>query len=374
MLVHREITYDNRVQREARALEDAGHSVTVVQLGAVVASARPGGYGFALVAVEPATSLKRWVPLKGYRLLFGLSVIRAALRTRPQAVHAHDAAMLAPAYAIARLARARLVYDTHELAIGVPYRTRGWALVVRIVERIFVPRSDAVITVSDGIARRLSELYRLKRHPVVVRNLPESVEGAEAPAGDLREALGIGSAPLILHQGASALDRGCEALIASLPHLPGAHVVFLGGGEKPYLDSLRDVAESTGVAERVHFVPSVVPEELLAHTRQADVGTTLLEDNCENHRLALPNKVFEYIAAGVPVVSNDLPELRALIEEHQVGSTVAIHDAEALARALEGAILKRGDAGLAARLERTTRELSWERERSRLTGLYATLG
>ncbi len=373
MIVHREITHDSRVQREARALAGAGHSVTVIQLGAAVPSTRPGGYGFRLVAVRPAPAAKRRIPLKAYRLLFGLAVIRAARRTRPDVVHAHDVAMLAPAYVVARLCRATLVYDTHELATGVPYRTRGWTLLVRAVERLLVRRSDAVITVSDGIARRLRVLYSLDRLPLVLMNVPEDRDANGPPTIDLRAVLAIGGAPLVLHQGAAAHDRGCEALIAALWHLPAAHLVFLGGGEPAYLEKLASLAGDHRVAARVHFVPAVPAEELLAHTRQADAGTTLLEANCENHRLALPNKVFEYVAAGVPVVSNDLPELRALIERHGIGWTAPSGDPEALARAIAQAIRDRRDPEMTSRLEQAALALSWSRERRKLIDLYLSI-
>ena len=372
MIVHREVTYDTRVQREARALVDAGHRVTVVQLGAASPSTRSGGYGFALVAVTPAAALKEHIPLKAYRLLYGLSVIRAALRTRPDVVHAHDVAMLAPAYAISRLTRARLVYDTHELAVGVPYRSRGWPILVRTVERLLVRRCDAIVTVSAGIARRLADIYGLDRLPIVLKNVPEEAN-EEAKAIDIRIELGIGDAPLILHQGAAAPNRGCEALIEAIRHVSGAHLLFLGGGGASYLAQLRALASRQGVSASVHFLPSVAPGDLLAHTRQADVGASLLEDNCENHRLALPNKVFEYVAAGIPVVSTDLPELRALIDRHGIGWTAPSGDIEALAAVLSEAVAHRSAPELQMRLRRAAVEFSWPRERQHLIELYSRL-
>ena len=96
-----------------------------------------------------------------------------AARTRPDAVHAHDAAMLLPGLLAARRVGARLVYDSHELASGVGYHSRTWAVVVGAVERLGAPRADAVITVSGGIAERLRERYGLHDRPVVVRNIPD---------------------------------------------------------------------------------------------------------------------------------------------------------------------------------------------------------
>ena len=144
--------------------------------------------------------------------------VRPVLRERPDAVHAHDAAMLAPGLAAARLAGARLVYDSHELATGVPYRERLWALFVRLLERTVIRRCDAVLTVSDGIADRLFEMHGLAHRPAVVRNVPDVA--ATLNAGLLRHKFGVGSAPLVLHQGAPAPDRGCAQLIRSMTLVP----------------------------------------------------------------------------------------------------------------------------------------------------------
>jgi hypothetical protein len=178
---------------------------------------------------------------------------------------------------------------------------------------------------------------------------------------------------LVLHQGAPAPARGCEALIAAIERLPGTHLVFLGDPEPGYETVLRDLARRHDVQDRVTLLPSVPLSELLAHTAEADVGVTLLQDTCENHRLALPNKLFEYIAAGVPVVASALPEIRRLIESYEVGWCVPPDDSAALAQALRMALQHRGDSGLAGRLQTAGRELCWSREQARLLVLYDQL-
>jgi glycosyltransferase involved in cell wall biosynthesis len=111
-------------------------------------------------------------------------------------------------------------------------------------------------------------------------------------------------------------------------------------------------------------------DELLAWTADADVGVSLLQDTCENHRLALPNKVFEYVAAGVPVVVSDLPELRRLVTDHDLGWTVDGADSQALAAALQAPATAR----LARRVARFPSPLRWTAERGRLTEVYRRLG
>lgn len=376
MLLHKSVVADSRVRREARALVAAGHEVTIVHVPPPDEPRRAAIDGARLVAATPPARLRR-LPLHAHRLLMLALLVARALRARPQVVHAHDAAMLLPALAVRRLCGARVLYDSHEYALGVPYRTRGWALLVRAVEGGLIRRCAAVVTVSDGIARLLQERYRLRRRPAVVRNLPDrAVLGARGrPDGEptLRAALGIGAAPLVLHQGAPAEHRGCEQLIAAVARLDGVHLLFLGDGEPGFQRRLADAAAAHGASERVHFAPAVPLERLLAATAEADVGVSLLEATCENHRRALPNKVFEYLAAEVPVVVNDLPELRALVREHGVGWVADGADPRALAAVLAEALAGKDDPRLRRRVATAGAELTWERERRRLLAVYDAL-
>src|SRR3954454_1442004 len=168
MLLHKSVRHDSRVRREAATLAAAGHRVTVVELDAAATGTLDG---FTRVSASPPAWVRRTLPFHAYRVAFLLWFLVRLLRLRPDAVHAHDAAMLLPGLIGARLTRARLVYDSHELATGVPYREGGWARFVAGIERLAVPRAAAVITVSDGIAARLQALYGLRRAPVVVRNV-----------------------------------------------------------------------------------------------------------------------------------------------------------------------------------------------------------
>jgi glycosyltransferase involved in cell wall biosynthesis len=405
MLLHKSVEFDSRVRREASALAAAGHRVTVLELASVLAAGRDGVAqldGFERRSCLPPAWMRRRLPFHLYRLAFLAWFVGGVARLRPDAVHAHDAAMLLPGVVGARVTGALLVYDSHELATSVPYRERAWAWFVATIERLVVPRCAAVITVSDGIAERLRLRYRLRATPTVVRNvtaLELRVPGAhlddaspDAHAVDakpslldrdrtgpadrqgLRARMGIDAeTPLVLHQGAPAPDRGCESLLAALRALPGVHLAFLGDAEPRYGTTLRRAAREHGVQDRVSFLPSVPLEELLANTAQADVGVTLLQDTCENHRLALPNKLFEYLAAHVPVVASALPETLSLIERHGVGWCVPPGDPAMLAQALGLALERRGDPELRSRLASAAEELSWDRESARLIGLYERL-
>ncbi len=369
MLLHKSVEFDSRVRREASALAAAGHDVSVLELAQVPEQEMMDG--FRRVCAMPPAWIRRRLPSAVYRPLMLVWFVRGILRLRPQVVHAHDAAMLLPGIVGARLVGARVVYDSHELAASVPYRERTWAWFVTTIERVIVPRCVAVITVSDGIAARLQQRYRLRATPTVVRNVSALEVSGE---GGLRRRLGLdGDAPIILHQGAPAPARGCDVLVEAIAHVDGARLVFLGDPEPGYGEELAARVRERRLEARVSVLPSVPLDELLAHTAEADVGVTLLQDTCENHRLALPNKLFEYIVAGVPVVASALPETERLVSAYGIGWCAAPDDPVALAEVLRRALSERGDPQLRDRLAAAAAELRWSREQTRLTGLYAEL-
>jgi glycosyltransferase involved in cell wall biosynthesis len=373
MLLHKTVQHDSRVRREADSLARAGHDVTVVHLPKGAPVALPASTQWAVRSADPPGWVARLTPFNAYRVGFLLGFVAAIRRLRPDVVHAHDAAMLLPAILGARLTGASVVYDSHELATGVPYRERAWAWFVRTLESLLVPRCKAVITVSEGIAERIQQLYGLRAAPVVVRNVSDLplADGRR----DLRSRVGLSQdVPLILHQGAAAEARGCEGLIVALAQLDeDFHVVFLGDNDPGMTEKLTSLAREQGVADRVSMLGAVPLDDLLSLTADADVGVALLEDTCENHRLALPNKLFEYIRARVPVVASDLPEMGRVIREREIGSSVDPADPQALAQAIRLVLERSRSGAFGTALEDAARELSWDVEQNRLLELYERL-
>jgi glycosyltransferase involved in cell wall biosynthesis len=367
ILLHKTVVHDGRVLREAAALADAGHDVVIVHLPIGDEEEVPGR--FRLRSATPPEWTRR-LPRTLWRIIALGSIARGARAELPDAVHANDIATLIPGYLAARLSGARLVYDTHEYAVGVPYRKAVWAWLAATIERLLIRRCDAVITVSDGIAERLQSRYGLARRPSVVRNVPDLPPPGEAP--DLRESMGIGDAPLVLHQGAVAEGRGGGNLVRAVARMDSTHLLFLGA-DGAFADRLRTLGREIGLESRLHFHPPVRLNELLSYTKQADVGVSLLQDTCENHRLALPNKLFEYLAAGLPVVVSDLPEMRRMVSERQVGWVTDPGDPADIARVLGEAARSRDDESLQNRVRIAASELNWRNERTRLTDLYASL-
>ncbi len=300
--------------------------------------------------------------------------LKAALASCTARVyHASDLYVL-PALAMAAQRHGgRLVFDARERypyvagTTGRPLHRYFW----KLVERHYIQRTDLVLTVSDGIANHLVQDYNITP-PLVLYNAP-TAPASISPALSLRRRLQLSDkAVLFLYQGHLRPGRGCLLPLEALSEVPEAVLVYLGDG--PLAPAIRERAAALGVTDRVYLLPPVLPDELLAVTASADVGLVLLEDTCLNHRLALPNKLFEYLAAGLPVLVSDLPELRRIVETYGVGYVVDIHTLEALTAAMrrlaEDASLRRR---LAARTRVAFAAHSWAHLVSRFQEAYRNL-
>jgi glycosyltransferase involved in cell wall biosynthesis len=268
-----------------------------------------------------------------------LAMGRRASQLRPILVQATSVETLPAAVLLKAWLRVPVIYDAAELERekfpGRPLAKR----IADIVERFFLPFVAETCVVSESIADWY-EAHRRGARPSLVRNVPRRAVQLPAPSGALRRRLGLGESDLVfLYQGGLAPGRGIEALVDASRHLPeGRNVVFLGYGP------LRELVERAARdARSIHFVPAVSPSELPSLTADADLGIVLYEDVCLNHRYCLPNKLFEFYLAGLPVLASDLIEMRRFIERHDAGYVIR-PEADAIRRFLasvDGAELRR---------------------------------
>ncbi|MHB8958678.1 MAG: glycosyltransferase [Candidatus Limnocylindrales bacterium] len=416
MAVYGDLSYDSRVQREATSLASAGYRVAVACLACSPAAAAalapvevlivkptrddvlPTGDGPFLVGsvggreggpsrlarmaapLGRAVARLRW--LAGYRatlLDWGRAVVDAAGPV--DRWHLHDLTGLLAVDAAIPHAVPR-VYDAHELFIDTGSAARmPWVarrLIVRL-ERHLAGRCAAVITVNPGLAAVLRR--RLRRDDVaIVRNcLPRVAPPPDPRPRPLHDRLGLpSSTPLILFHGNLGEERGIERIVGLLEagRLGDAHFVCLGNGA--LADWLRERAASGPAAGRLHALPAVPPAELPPLVASADVGAVLQMPFDLNLRLSTPNKLWECLAVGTPVVASDFPEIRRVVAgfpEGPLGALCDPQDDEAIAAALTG-LLADPDALGAAR-ERCRRAAAerwnWEAEGTTLVAVHRGL-
>ena len=284
---------------------------------------------------------------------------RALARIEADILHASDLYALSACRRRADELGSALTYDAREYyphvagTVGRPWSRGWWAR----TERRDIVRADSVFTVSDSIADALSADYRINR-PRVVHNAPPAArtDSSEAIPG-LVERAGI-DGPVIVHLGQMKAHRGGAQLVRAMLQVDGAHLVFLGyGSERASLERLVDDLRLT---DRVHFLDPVPPDHIRGAIRDAHVGVTMLEDTCLNHRFALPNKLFDYVHAGIPVLGAALKEVQDVISRFEIGLTANPEDPGSIARALKGMLDEPRQATWRSNLPRAAETFTWE--------------
>ncbi len=296
-----------------------------------------------------------------------------ALRRRADVVVAHDLPILPTAAAAASHHGAKLVYDSHELYCEQgfePRLQRMWGE----IERRTIGACDAVITVNPSIARELEKRYRLTR-VAVVQNA-ERADGPAPPKGRLfHAAFGLdAAATVVLFQGGILAGRNLEALVdaMALVTAPAMHLVLLGDGALTQELSRR--AGAAGVRGRVHFHPAVAQSDLLRHTASADLGFIPYQATCLNNLYCTPNKLFEYVAAAVPMLATDLPELRRLIAGNHIGLMMDSSSPQAIARAIDAVATDRAQLQrLRLNVIDARQRLNWAEESKILVDIFRGL-
>ncbi len=324
----------------------------------------------------------------------------------PDAIHAHDVHFLA---VVGRhVARRRLagehvpwVYDAHE---WVPGLSRYGGRTARVVaawaglERDWIRRADRVITVSPPLAQGLQERYRLPHRPDLVLNVPPLATGGAGPArpgsasadaapppdpaqltatgvNDVRSAVGVpDDALLLVYSGGVQAARGVETAVEALVHLPDAHlaVVAVPSVQSPAVTAVRARAEQLGVADRLHLVEAVRPDRVVDFLRTADVGLIPLR-HFGSHEMALANKLFEYLHAGVAMVVSDCRAQADFVREHGVGEVHRAGDGADLAAAVRRVLARREQVRAALADPGLLAAYTWDAQARVLQNVYREL-
>lgn len=300
---------------------------------------------------------------------------------RCDVIHAHDLGTLAAAVRLARRWRMthrdhplpRIVYDSHELYVEQLTKwTRREKLLWRLHEARWIRHADLVITVSNGIAAELARRYRLASRPMVILNAPPRSSAQPGPTDVRSHARVPPGRTLAVYVGTVKHGRGVDRLVPALAANPFWDLALVGPGMTPELDNLRAAATALAVEDRLHVLPSVPADRLPGYLTTADVGVHPLERCCLNHELALPNKLFDYIFASLPVAVSDLPEMRGLVDAHRLGTVFDPRDAQGVAEAIVAAARQRTDLRR-RQLAPVLDELCWETQARHLTRAYDRL-
>ncbi len=293
------------------------------------------------------------------------------LLTRPRGVlHSNDLDTLLANQLVARIRKLPLVHDAHEYFTEVP-ELQNRPLIKGIwkrIERLSFPRIGHLFTVNDSIARLYEEVHG--KHAQVIRNIP--VKKATTAAQG-KEALGFSSEDfLMINQGTGInVDRGMEELFVAMTELPERMKLLLVG-KGDVLPKLRSLRTELMLQERVQILEARPYEQLMRITASCDLGLSLDKDNNLNYRFSLPNKLFDYIRAGIPILSTELPEVSRIVRGKEVGQTIAECSPKAIVQGIMQMEIKGKDPFKNA-LALASSELNWETEVEPMLACYRNL-
>ena len=299
--------------------------------------------------------------------IWAIKVLLYAIRIRRRilCINCHILTLLPLCVLIKAIAGCKLVYDTHELETETANSTGVRRIIAKWVEAVLIRHADAVVVVNEAIGQWYRRTYGLQ-NVTVVHNAPR--KRLHATRRDLRKELEIvGEGMLFLYLGILGRDRCIELLVEVFTSQDRSDILFVGYGEMVSV-----VKSCAARSKRIHFLPAVAPADIGCVAGAADIGICFLVGDCLNYRLAMPNKLFEYLASGLPVLANDDIAVGAYVSDKGCGWSVPLR-AERLAhfvRSLEWDEVRQKRAGAAV----AAREVGWCYEERALAEMYHRLG
>ena len=297
----------------------------------------------------------------------------------PELIHLHDIHLLAAGVDYRREVRAQggavaVVYDSHEYVAGVGYGNQVRTAAVRAMEQACAPEADAVITVSEPIAEAMAAGLGLAQRPAVVLNVPPKAARQAPCATDIRTVTGTPQgAPLVVYSGVLHHRRGIREFIRAMARLPEVYgaIVAVPNAQHPVAVQLAQQIAAADMSERFKVVDPVAPEELVAFISTATAGINPMLGNYPSHELGLPNKIFDYLWAGLPLIGSDLPAQAELVKQWDLGAVANPTSAAELAGAIQQVVDHHAHYATAIVNPEFLDTYCWERQSEVLAQVYA---
>ncbi len=356
-----DLVTDQRVDRACRAIIKKGYQVTLV--GRTLPKSLP-------MNDRPySTHRMKLLFSRGpfFYLEYQIRLFLFLLFRKSDLLWANDLDTLLPNLLISKLKGNEIIYDSHELFCEVPEllsnpkKRNIW----KKLERWIFPKLNKVITVNQSIANIYGHEYQ--KDVKVIRNIPLK---RKIEAKSTKEELGLPTdKKIIILQGAGInMDRGSEEAVEAMQWVDNAILLIVGSGD--VIEQLKQMRVDLGLEEKVIITGKVPYEKLAQYTQIADLGLSFDKDTNLNYRFSLPNKLFDYIHADVPVLVSNLVEIVRIVNEYQIGDMIESHDPKHIASKIQKSFSnKKRYFSWTKNLKKAQKELSWEIEEQKILDL-----
>ena len=286
------------------------------------------------------------------------------LYIKPNILWSNDLDTLPANYLYSKIKKSKLIFDSHEYFTEVPelinrsFSRKFW----KVLERLMVPNLKHVLTVSQSIVNLFEKEYKIKVS--LLRNVP-SLKKQTAEV----EMIVTEGKKIIIYQGAINVNRGIEQMIEAMLHLSN-HVLYIAG-TGDISQEIESLITKLNLQNKVKLLGRIPLEKLHGYTQQADLGLSLEEDAGLNYRFALPNKLFDYIHAEIPVLVSNLPEMKNLVTQYQLGEIIEHHNPKHIATKIEAMLSNKEQLKIWKKnAKKAALELNWEKEKHVISNLF----
>ena len=329
------------------------------------------GYDVLLVGRKLKGSLPvdRIYNTKRFRLLFNKSAVFYAeynirlffflLFRKADVFLSNDLDTLPANFLASKVRRKKLVYDSHEYFTEVPelVKRKRVKCIWESIEKRILPKIKYSYTVCGSIAEIYNKKYDINMK--VVRNIPECEMKLKDITSEVYEK--TKNKKVILYQGAVNIGRGIEEVIRAMQFLENAVFLIIGDGD--IKAKLEQLVENNKLQEKVIFTGRIPFNQLFAYTKKADIGISIEENLGLNYYYALPNKLFDYIRANVPVLVSRLPEIERTVNKYDIGCYIENHNPEHIAEKIKYMLHSAEKVNFwKQNLKKASEDLCWENE------------
>ena len=367
---------DSRVMRECKSLSENGYDVTVIAYSVKDLKEEDHQNGYTIKRLRLIS--KSWTNnsiVQVFKYLeFLFKALIAIKRIKPKICHGHDPNGLLVAYCAKVFWGCKLIYDSHELwsdSIHSIGKKKFLYKIGREFEKLLIKKTDAVITVNQSIADIMIQENKIPSINIL-RNMPSKSKNNSTP--DNFE-LGLPKCKFnLIYTGNVELGRGVAAVIEAFKsvHLD-VGLIILGRGSA-YRNKMIEKVNTLKLDHRIKFINAVLPQEVVNVCKLTDAGVAPIKNMCKSYYLSLPNKIFEYIQAGIPVLSSDFPEMKRIIDEYNIGLTFDIEDTTNISKVINELFDNNEIYKLfCENSQNASQYLNWNVEQSKLIDLYQQL-